>query len=136
MDQSHIVLNWLILFHFLFLTGLESLNKNVKSSRKIAQPLDNIFTNEAIVDDGNNVNNAVDKEKTIYKRVNDVYLYEILRCMKEMRQNFYDKKKDDAILDEWKCVAKIIDRTMFWVGFLVLGIYVPMMLLIRDDSHH
>lgn len=65
----------------------------------------------------------------------DESLEEILAYIAEIKKESAEKKMEGDILNEWKCVAMILDRLMFWIGFVITVIAVPAMLLIRDTDH-
>ena len=44
---------------------------------------------------------------------------EILARLEYFVRHLEDKKKSDAIVDEWKLVAKTIDRLLFWISLLI-----------------
>lgn len=79
---------------------------------------------------------VVDQYKAKKDNMNiEDYLKEMLIYIKEMRQNVCEKESEEDIINEWKCLARIVDRAMFWFAFVVLIITVPIMLLLRDESH-
>lgn len=63
------------------------------------------------------------------------YLQEILMCLQELQGNIQQKEAQDEIVFEWKCLAIVVDRLMFWLAFLVIIITAPVMLLVRDNEH-
>lgn len=48
----------------------------------------------------------------------------ILKHLQMITEYLNEKKADDAVTDEWKLLAKIIDRLFFWVSLIVLVIAV------------
>lgn len=68
-------------------------------------------------------------------KTNEDYMHDILKYIAELKNESKEKKLQDEFFNEWKCIALIVDRTLFWFAFLVLAISVPTMLLVRDELH-
>ena len=65
----------------------------------------------------------------------ETYLREMLSYIKELAAKIHLKERDDVIMQEWKSVAKVIDRTFFWIAFIFTLIAVPVLLFHQDKSH-
>ena len=63
------------------------------------------------------------------------YLRQILSYIKEMVEKVQVKERDGAIMEEWKCLAIVLDRTFFWIAFVTTMIIIPTLLFKVDDKH-
>ncbi len=54
--------------------------------------------------------------------------------LRYLTEKMRTKDEEDAILEEWRAVARIIDRVLFWICFIVVVIVV-IVLMSREDSH-
>ena len=77
---------------------------------------DDILSDEAIKNNGNDL------------QVIDYNLDFIVHNMKQ-------KVKEEAILDEWRVAARILDRFLFWITFIITLVIV-IYFLTRNDGHH
>ena len=65
----------------------------------------------------------------------DEYLRQILFYIREVVEKMQVKERDGAIMEEWKCLAIVLDRTFFWIAFITTIIIIPSLLCKVDDEH-
>ena len=92
------------------------------------------LTNHISPGDNGVVNNPDMKQHVIHQD-SERYLREILSHIKEISAKGHIKERDDVIMQEWKSVAKVVDRTFFWIAFGFTMIAVPVLLFHQDTSH-
>ena len=57
------------------------------------------------------------------KQSKDVTLDDVISKLDLFLRHIREKEKSEAIANEWKLVAKTVDRFLFWICFLITTIY-------------
>ena len=52
-----------------------------------------------------------------------------------IREKMEDKEKDDEIAAEWRGVASVVDRFLFWMCLLIVVVLMTAILAQRDSNH-
>ncbi len=55
-----------------------------------------------------------------------------IRCLKE---SLLDREKDDHVKEEWRALAKVLDRFFFWITLVIVAVFIAVALSQRDYSH-
>ena len=63
------------------------------------------------------------------------HLKEIVEHMRKTSRRVDKRERDELIMDEWKAIANVLDRTFFWFAFIIVTITVPLFMLRQDKAH-
>ena len=64
-----------------------------------------------------------EKEASKPGAVQNSELKDILMELQKITSSMKDKELSESIVDEWKLFAKVLDRLLFWICFIVMSIY-------------
>ena len=63
------------------------------------------------------------------------YIKEILQHIRSMIARTEQRERDDVIIEEWKAIASVLDRSFFFLAFFTIFIVIPILLFSKDTSH-
>ena len=84
------------------------------------------------VPDDNVIHPIVNQSELIYDDVKSMEeakpnkmatLNDVMSKLDEFLKHVHERERSDAIVNEWKLVAKTIDRLLFWICALITSIY-------------
>ena len=59
----------------------------------------------------------------------------IVNNLTAIRNKIKEKESDEVIVSEWRGVASVVDRFLFWVCFIIVVVIMTAILAQRDSNH-
>ena len=88
---------------------------------------------ENVHSDGTPVKTNPNKMEAMGVEMDD--MKKISNNLTAIREKMEDKEKDDEIAAEWRGVASVVDRFLFWMCLLIVVVLMTAILAQRDSNH-